>query len=167
MKKFTSTSLESYKEFKEQNKNIKITAAQFRSIIRTFNQFFVDHLLETGERLPLTHGLGYIEVVKYKPNTKRYLDPKNKCKLAYHVDWVATKKAGKYIYNLNSHTDGYKYYFKWGFSRAYFRMSYVWAVKIVRKHSRRLASILKNLEDPRRHLYREFNNRNKFKYGKY
>jgi len=53
----------------------------------------------------MPYGLGYVQVVKYKPKT--YTDK------SLSVDYKESKKYNKKIYHLNEHSNGYKYRLYW------------------------------------------------------
>ena len=138
---FRTASAENYKNFKKEHKKTKITYEQFVAIIYNFNQKIADHLIETGKRIKLPYGFGYIVITKYKPQKTRTVDGKVFNNLP--IDWKLSKQAGKQIRSLNLHTDGYKFYFLWLFYEARLKCSFAWKFKMARKHSRKLAECLK------------------------
>lgn len=153
---FRTASKENYKLFCEKNKTIDITFEQYKEIIYTYNNLIADYLIDTGLSVKLPFGLGPLKIVKYKPKgTKIAESGKEFPRLS--IDWKRTKEEGKYIYHLNSNTDGYKYYFQWLFASSRIKYNVVWKLEMARIHSRKLVSFLKDSKSKHRHLYSEYN----------
>jgi len=115
---FRMGSLDTYKKFKAAHKNTgtkKITFQQYADIIIGFNVKFWEYLCETGLPLKLPKGLGTLVINKYKPKTtiKIREDGTSYTKDRRAIDFVASRKYGKKIYQLNDHTNGYIYHYKW------------------------------------------------------
>lgn len=53
----------------------------------------------------MPYGLGFIQVVKYRP--------KSLTSKSLSVDYKASKEYDKKIYHLNEHSDGYKFRLYW------------------------------------------------------
>lgn len=151
---FRTASKENYLEFCKKNSSIDLTFEQYKSIIYTYNELLVKVLLETGDAIKLPFGLGTLVINKYKP-TKYRIDKNGVEKVNLPIDWQETKKQGKYIYLLNTHTEGYKYYFMWNYWKARMRMSYIWKFEMARVNSRLLNSYLKKHNSPYRDIYLE------------
>lgn len=148
---YRTTSKEVYLKFKEEHPDMDISYDKFKEIVYGFAYEMRDIILETGEKLSLPFGLGELSINKKK--TRRF----NKYnKIILPVDWVATKKAGKKVYNFNHHTEGYKFKWIWFRQKTRFPMSRLWAFKPARKTSRKLAEYLKQPNSQYQFIYREW-----------
>ena len=98
---------EGYVEYvlKDSRSPYALRSADFVTLVNEFNKNVQQNVLD-GKEFVLPAGLGRIKVVKQKPLcaivTKQT-----------HVNWVETRKAGKYIYHTNEHSDGYIYKIRW------------------------------------------------------
>lgn len=77
---------------------LEIDYKEYMLILRTFNKL-ISKLILDGEEVSL--GLGKFSIVKVKDGKKRA------------VDFGMTRKLGKTIYHLNTHTRGFHYKWKW------------------------------------------------------
>ena len=151
---YRTGSKETWKRFCLENPKITLSYNEYCNIIYTFSYNFRDHLLNTGEKAKLPHGLGALAVSKKKRKKTIILETGEE-KVNLPVDWVKTKKAGKYIYNFNFHTNGYSFKWKWFPHSAHFFKADVWNFKPSRVSSRLLSFYLK--EDPQcQYKYKEW-----------
>jgi len=112
-------------------------------------------MLETGNTVKIISGFGEIVVNKYKP--KRYTkDLQGNERVNLSINWVETKKAGKYIYHLNSHTDGYKYYWMWNWWKTRIKFAFMWKFEMARINGRLLKTYLKLPNSKYKDLYKEY-----------
>lgn len=151
---YRTASKQSYDAFCEANPTVEITFEAYKKIIYTYNSMLVTHLLETGEKIKLPYGLGEIVVNKYKPKRYKIL-PDGTEKINLSVDWQETKKQGKYVYHLNQHTEGYKFYWMWNYWKARLKFSFIWKFEMCRTNSRLLKTYLKKPNAKYKDLYRE------------
>lgn len=154
VREWRSASRENYKEFKKSHPKTSITFTDFHNIIYTWNGLFMKEVMETGEKIKIPHGMGPICITKYRP--KSYIDKDGNIKINLAVDWVKTREEGKVIYNLNHHSDGYKYYFNWAAQDSYLKAPKMWSLKVARKHSRKLASIIKDASSNLKDKYKQW-----------
>lgn len=151
---YRTASKESYDTFCVNNPTIDITFEVYKKIIYTYNQLLVSHLLETGSKVKMPFGLGELVVNKYKP--KRYKrDKEGKEHINLPIDWKETKKLGKYVYFLNAHTEGYKFYWMWNYWKARLKYSSIWKFEMARVNSRLLKTYLKKPNSKYKDIYRE------------
>lgn len=155
---YRSGSNDNYKRFHKEHPEIEISLSDWRNILYTYTELFREYLLETGEKGKLPAGLGEFAVEKKKNKKTITIDGKEKIILP--VDWVKSKQKGKKIYNLNYHTEGY--YFKWRWFRdvAKFRFSRLWYFKAARPTSRLVAHYLK-IDKEYQHKYLEWSSLHK------
>ncbi len=152
---FRTASKECYDRFCENNPSITLSFEDYKQVLYTFNTTLILHLLETGDMVKLPYGLGELVINKYKPKRfKTLVDGREIVNLA--VNWVETKKAGKYIYHLNAHTDGYRYFWMWNWWKTRTKCAYIWKLEMARVHSRLLKTYLKKANSKYKDLYREF-----------
>lgn len=155
---YRTNSRQSYNNFCKNHPDIKITFSQFKDVISTCNQMITDYVLETGEKFKLPFGFGELSVDKWKP--KKYVEYNGKQYINLPVDWVKTKKVGTLVYNLNAHTDGFRFKWYWFKSTARFEGSRCFVFKPCRKISRKLSSNLKKPNSIYQHIYKEWNPKN-------
>jgi len=141
---FRTASKDQYQKFCEQYPDTKISFKTFDKIIRTYNELFRDYILATGEKVKMPWGIGAFSINKKK--TLKYFVKNGKKLITLPIDWVKTRAAGKYVYNFNGHTDGYKFRWLWFERDAYFLHSQLWNFIPCRRASRLLASNLKGSE---------------------
>lgn len=151
-KEYRSASLDSYKRFCKDHPKVKISYEKFKEILYKFSYAFRDYLLETGEQHRIPHGMGLFGVSKRK--TRRFNKDN---KIILPVDWPETKKLGKYVYNFNFHTEGYRFKWLWVKTRARFKHFALWNFKPLRVTSRKLAEYLKKPDSNYQFIYREHN----------
>lgn len=152
---YRTASKESYNTFCCNNPDIIITFEDFKRILYTYNALIVNHILETGNKIKFPYGLGDIVINKYKPR-KYYIDNKGVERPNYSIDWQQTKKEGKYIYFLNDHTEGYKFYWMWNYWKSKIKASYIWKFEMARINSRLLKTYLKKPNSKYKDIYKEY-----------
>lgn len=118
---------------------IEVPYARFKRILDTFNKTILDRLLNRSEGFKMPYGLGYIQIVKYKP--------KSYSKKSLSVDYKASKEEGMRIYHLNEHSDGYKYRLYWSKLPQTFPDRYRYQLMLVRANKRYLAQLIFNHKD--------------------
>lgn len=152
---YRTASKATYTKFCEDNPAVTLSFEHFKEIIYTYNSLIVTHMLETGEKVKLSYGLGELVVNKYKP--KRYrLNEEGKEVVNLPIDWVETKKMGKYVYLLNAHTEGYKYYWMWNWWKTRIKHSYIWKFEMARCNSRLLKTYLRKPNSKYKDIYKEY-----------
>lgn len=151
---YRTASKEAYNKFTGAHPSVILSFEEFKEVIYTYNALLVAHMLETGDKIKLPYGLGEIVINKYKP--KRYkvgLDGVERVNLP--IDWVETKKAGKYIYLLNAHTEGYRFHWQWHWWKTRIRFAFIWKLEMSRVNSRLLKTYLKKPNSKYKDIYKE------------
>lgn len=138
-----------YKRWCKAHPEIKITFAEYENIIYAFNYAFRDYLLETAEKGKLPWGLGDFVISKYKKKKVKINPKTGEDIISLPIDWKKTNEAGKIVYHLNRHTEGYRFRVKWFISSARFLSSDIWSFKPSRSTSRLINHYIK--KDPHRH----------------
>lgn len=152
---YRTASKESYEAFINNNPSVNLSFEEYKKVIYTFNSLLVTHLLETGDKVKLPFGLGELVINKYKP--KKYVTNKDgKERVNLPINWLETKKAGKYVYHLNAHTDGYKYYWMWNWWKSRIKFAFMWKFEMARVNSRLLKTYLKKTNSKYKDLYKEY-----------
>jgi len=130
-----------YNKFCTKYPDAGLSYTKWREIIDTFNDLFREYILETGEKGKMPWGIGVFAVSKKKTKKTKKHDGKEYVNLP--IDWQKTKKAGRKIYNFNTHTDGFR--FRWYiFPReSRFQHPDIWNFKPSRVSSRKIAEYLK------------------------
>lgn len=131
-------SKENFVRFKQAHPNLEVEYLEWCNIIYTFMYNFRDHVLESGEKAKLPHGLGFFAISKKKPK-RVIVDKEGKEHLNLPIDWKKTKKIGKHIYHMNYHTEGFRFKWKWWTYSARFFKADIWNFKPSRISSRMLA----------------------------
>lgn len=96
-------------------------------------------MLERSEGFKMPYGLGFVQVVKYKP--------KSITQQSLSVDYKSTKEYNKHIYHLNEHSDGYKFRLYWSKIPRTFADRYKYQLCFVRQNKRKLAQLIFNKHD--------------------
>jgi len=130
-----------YDDFCSKYPDIILTFKEWCQIIYTYNRLFRDYVLETGQRAKLPWGMGTFAISKKK--TKKFKTIGDRTYVNMAIDWKKTREAGKYIYNLNAHTDGYRCFWYWFPREAKFYQNDVWYFTPSRDSSRLITEYLK------------------------
>ncbi len=117
--------------FFKKRHDVDIDRKTYRSVCYAFNKMLIEDALE-GKMVKIPHRLGTIWVKKYK------IDPDNP-----PIDLNETKKAGKIIYHLNFHSDGYTARWAWSKRNNLVTNLIYYSFKATRANGRALAKILK------------------------
>jgi len=89
-----------YKKNLVEKHNINLSFEECKNIIETCNANIAEVVIEENDGFKLPFGLGYIVVGKYRPTRPQ-------------IDWKKTNEAGKKVYHLNLHTDGFAVKLYW------------------------------------------------------
>lgn len=142
---FRTASRENYDRFMAEHPGSTLTFKQFKDIIYLWNEYFMTSILETGDKIKIPYGFGYLSINKKK--TKRYFERGDEKFCILPVDWKATKAEGKKVYILNNHTDGYRFKWFWFIADAKFKLANLWRFKPARKFSTLLHTYLTKKKD--------------------
>lgn len=148
-----SASKDNYKDFCKKNPSIQISFDDWRNIIYSFNEYFKNYILETGEKARLPLGFGEFSINKKK--RKRTVTYEGKERITLPIDWQKTKEKGKVIYNFNYHTEGYFFGWVWFKETTRIRLVDLWYFKPTRTTSRLLSHYLKT-DDKYQHIYQRW-----------
>ncbi len=118
---------------------VDVPYLRFKRILSRFNKSILEALQDHAEGFKMPYGLGYIQIVKYKP--KSYSEK------SLSVDYKASKDYNKKIYHLNEHSGGYKYRLYWSKLPQTFPDRYKYTLNFVRQNKRRLAKLIFNNQD--------------------
>lgn len=136
--KKSATIIDMYKQYKKDYGN-DVDYRQFKDILDRFNEQVLNCLLQSSGGFKMPFGLGYVQIVKYKPKS---MTPKS-----LSVDYKASVEYGKTIYHLNEHSDGYKYRLYWSKTPQTFPDRYRYQLQLVRQNKRQLAQLIFNNHD--------------------
>lgn len=136
--KQSATIRDMYKQYVKDNGK-DISYDRFKRILDAFNNAVKDSLLESSEGFKMPFGLGYVQIVKYKP--------KSYGKKSLSVDYKTSKELGKTIYHLNEHSNGYKFRLFWSRVPQTFPDRYRYQLSFVRNNKRELAQLIFNNHD--------------------
>lgn len=131
---YRMSSRDVYLKFCKQHPEIDISYKKWLEVIYTYNYGFRDYLIETGAKAKLPWGLGYFSISGKK--TKKYKIHHGEQHINLAVDWKETRKLGKRVYHLNSHTDGKKFRWYWFKSESHIYQADMWIFKPSRLSSR-------------------------------
>lgn len=105
------------------------------NIIYDFYKSIVEAILKENVEFKMPYGIGEFRVHK----TKIKLNRLN----VLSVDWVNTVEHGKYIYHLNEHTNGFKYFFHWIKKKKKIKNLFYYKLVMTRENKRLLARLIK------------------------
>lgn len=157
-RQYRTVSKDNYERFCAANPSVKITFKKYREVIKVCNQMYMKQALDTGELVKLPFGFGVIVVSKKKTTTSIIKDGEKIIVLP--VDWVESKKQGVKVYNMNYHTSGYRYKWKWYIDTCLLYQKDVWLMKPCRYASRAIAKYVKDTYYAQ--LYKEWKPRVKY-----
>jgi hypothetical protein len=149
---FRSASKENYNNFCKKHPSVNISFDEWRNIIYSFNDYFKNYILETGEKAKLPFGFGEYSINKKMRRKRKGLNDEF---INLPIDWQKTKEKGKRIYNFNFHTEGYFFGWLWFKNSARFKHSDLWYFKPSRVTSRLLSHYLKT-DSKYQHLYNQW-----------
>lgn len=136
--KQSATIRDMYTQYHKDNKN-DVSYNTFKTILNEFNSELKNCLLESSEGFKMPFGLGYVQIVKYKP--------KSYTKKSLSIDYKSSAQYGKIIYHLNEHSNGYKYRLYWSKIPQTFPDRYKYQLQLVRQNKRHLAQLIFNHKD--------------------
>lgn len=136
--KQSATIRDMYAQYHKDNKN-DVSYNTFKTILNEFNSEFKNCLLESSEGFKMPFGLGYVQIVKYKP--------KSYTRKSLSIDYKSSAQYGKIIYHLNEHSNGYKYRLYWSKIPQTFPDRYKYQLQLVRQNKRHLAQLIFNHKD--------------------
>lgn len=136
--KQSATIRDMYAQYHKDNKN-DMSYNTFKTILNEFNSELKNCLLESSEGFKMPFGLGYVQIVKYKP--------KSYTKKSLSIDYKSSAQYGKIIYHLNEHSNGYKYRLYWSKIPQTFPDRYKYQLQLVRQNKRHLAQLIFNHKD--------------------
>lgn len=136
--KQSATIRDMYAQYHKDNKN-DVSYNTFKIILNEFNSELKNCLLESSEGFKMPFGLGYVQIVKYKP--------KSYTKKSLSIDYKSSAQYGKIIYHLNEHSNGYKYRLYWSKIPQTFPDRYKYQLQLVRQNKRHLAQLIFNHKD--------------------
>lgn len=118
---------------KEKDSPLYVDYHEFRDIVETFYKGLSHCIINEGQKFHMPFMLGdtYVEKVKLDYNNR------------LPIDWQLTTATGKVIYNLNEHSDGYKYGIKWNKKVCIFNNNYLYTLVYTRANKRLLAKNIK------------------------
>ena len=148
-----SASKENYNNFKSEKPEINLSFDDWKRVVYGFNEMFVEHMLETGEKVKLPCGIGDFAINKKKRVRTTVVNGKEYINLP--IDWKKTREKGKYIYNFNYHTEGYFFGWMWFKETARLKNTELWYFKPTRTTSRLLSHYIKT-DDKYQCIYREW-----------
>lgn len=136
MKKNSYTIVDSYEEYKKENKGtpFHVNKRMYKDICYEFNKQISSSIIEDTLQFDMPARLGFIRVKKIKGKNEL---------IKKQIDWQASKKYNKWIFHLNMHSDGYYYRWTWGKKNALFANKSIYSFKPTRFNKRKLAKLLK------------------------
>ena len=125
-----------FKEFKKTTGITSLTKEQWDNIIYMYFEEMKLYCAETGEDFKVPAGLGRLAIAKKKRKARK---GKNGEFNNLSINWKATRKKGKRIYNMNYDTDGF--FFGWMFfpETVRFKHNRLWKFKPAEKMSSLIA----------------------------
>lgn len=117
--------------------HINIEFKKWIEIQQVCNWMFMEAALTGGDPIKLPYGFGVVAISK-RP-TQTFVIKNGEPKKRLPVDWKKSKQEGFLIYNMNFHTSGWRYKWKWFTRTARILESQIWALKPCRKASRAIA----------------------------
>ena len=117
------------------NQLYSVEEIEYCNIVYDFYKRIMDAIIRENAEFKMPYGIGSLRVLK----TKVKLDRLN----VLSVDWKNTVENGKYVYHLNEHTRGYKYFFHWSKKKKKIKNQYYYKLVLTRTNKRLLAQLIK------------------------
>lgn len=118
---------------------VEVDYSLYKRILEEMCKVIAEHMLNGSEGFKMPYGLGFIQIVKYKPKTLT--------QQSLSVDYSASKEYNKRIYHLNEHSDGYKFRLYWSKIPKTFPDRYKYQLSMVRENKRKLAKLIFDKHD--------------------
>lgn len=140
---YTTGSKANWIKFKKEYPEHKDLPYQtFRAILMKDGELITDYLLETGDKIALSHGIGEITITrrkmrKYKNKQSGELEPSH-----YSINWKATREVGHYVYHKNYNTNGYYATWTWFPRTSRIKFARLWDFEFLKVHKQKLAQLL-------------------------
>lgn len=113
-----------------------LTRTQYITIVKEFYKKVMERILYKADKFTMPEKMGKLSVIKGKG---RLYSLSANC-----VDWVETVKHGKWIYNLNEHSNGSNYMFFWDKTTSLIPNLYYYRFIQPRGAKRLLAKLIKS-----------------------
>lgn len=160
---YRSASRENFDRFCKEHPSIKITYAQYNTIIRRGNRKYLEYCLDTGDKVKLPYGFGPLSVSR-KVTTRYFVDKEGKEHIILPVDWKSTlddkeNPEHKKIYILNFHTEGYRFKWYWFKNESLLKISDIWTFKPAKIAKGLLTKYLTDCNEKHYLKYREWKQR--------
>jgi len=140
---FRTGSKENYIDFCSVYPEINLTFEEWYTILYMYSELVRDYILDTGRIFKFPNGVGEFSINRRKIAKTTNVNGKEKITLP--INWKRSKEKGKRIYEMNYHTEGYRFAWSWlNRHKSKISMSKVWRFKAHRNSSRLLASYLKS-----------------------
>jgi len=140
---FRTGSKETYNDFCTTHKDINLTFEEWYSIIYMYSELVRDYIIETGRIFKFPKGVGEFTINKRK--IPKVISKDGKEIITLPINWKKSKEKGKIIYEMNYHTEGYRFSWMWiNRCKSKILIPRLWRFKSYRKNSRLLASYLKS-----------------------
>ncbi|MBC7088599.1 MAG: hypothetical protein H5T96_09085 [Tissierellales bacterium] len=140
---FRTGSKENYIDFCSVYPEINLTFEEWYSIIYMYSELVRDYILETGRVFKFPKG-GF-EFTINKRKVPKVININGKERITLPINWKKSKEKGKKIYEMNYHTEGYKFSWMWmNRHKSKLAMAGIWVFKPHRKNKRLLATYLKS-----------------------
>jgi len=133
---YTVIEIYSYYESQIGNNDLYyVDKEEYCNIVYDFYKHIMEAILKENAEFKMPYGIGELRVHK----TKIKLNRLN----VLSVDWVNTVDVGKYVYHLNEHTNGFKYFFHWVKKRKKIKNLFYYKLVMTRENKRLLARLIK------------------------
>lgn len=130
-----------YKEYlkdKEEGSPYIISYNMFVKLCTEYYKEIMDHVFNSGMFF-MPYRMGNLSIIKKLP---KRMDEKT-----LPTDWQKTVELGKRVYQLNDHSNYYKFRFHWAKKNCYVSNKSGYRLVFTRENKRRLAQIIKSGED--------------------
>lgn len=113
------------------NHKYTLTFIQWKTIVYSLCKFLLLYLM-SGKLLTLPHGLGTLQITKWKPKKYKKMD---------YAHW---RKTGEVIYENFKYTENYSPFLKWdkGYRRKRFKFASYWKINFLHNSWKKIASTI-------------------------
>lgn len=145
-----------WKKFKKEYPEHKdLPYKTFREILYKEGEMITNYLLETGEKLQLSHGLGDMRIARRKMRKFRNKETGEMQPSHSSINWPATKEVGHYVFYKNYNTNGYYCTWAWFPKSSKIKFSKMWSCEFAKVHTQKLSNLLLSKDNQIHLLYKE------------
>ncbi len=147
---------ENWRKFKKEYPEHKdLPYKTFRAILYKIGEVITDYLLESGDEVVLSHGIGTIRIVRRKMRKFKNKETGEMQPSHSSINWKATHEVGHYVFHKNYNTNGFYCTWSWFPKTSKIKFAKMWSFEFARVHTQKLADKLLSKDNNIYLMYKE------------